>query len=153
MTNALDKTNAAAQAQGRLARVARQGVALCVLVCAGIGAAQAQYHGRRDDAQLPAPPSARGERLAAPVPQIEQPRGYEPQRDQHAYEQQRTYDQQREQQRAYDQQRAYEDQRRQGVQAQGEGGRRGRLTPDERRDLRRQINEAGMDIYPNAQRR
>ena len=30
-----------------------------------------------------------------------------------------------------------------------EGFRRnGRLTPDERRDLRRQINEAGMDLYP-----
>ena len=140
MTNALDKTNAAARAQGRLARLARQGVALCVLVCAGIGAAQAQYHGRRDDAQLSPPPSARTERVPAPAPQIEQPR------------EQRLYDQQR------DQQRAYEEQRRQAAQAQGdanrEGGRRGgRLTPDERRDLRRQINEAGMDIYPNAQRR
>jgi hypothetical protein len=143
MTNALDKTNAAAQAQGRLARLARQGVALCVLACAGIGAAQAQYHGRRDDAQLPPPPSARAERVPAPAPQIEQPR------------EQRIYDQVRDQQR---EQRAYEEQRRQPVQAQGEGnregGRRGgRLTPDERRDLRRQINEAGMDIYPNAQRR
>ncbi len=138
MTNALDRTNAAAQAKGRLARLARHGVALCVLACAGIGAANAQYHGRRDDAQLPPPPSARGERL--PAPQIEQPR-------------ERMYEQQ--QQR--EQQRAYEEQRRQAVQAQGdnrEGGRRGgRLTPDERRDLRRQINEAGMDIYPNAQRR
>jgi hypothetical protein len=139
MTNALDKTNAAAQAQGRLARLARQGVALCVLVCAGVGAAQAQYHGRRDDAQLPPPPSARAERVPAPQ-QIEQPREL------------RMYDQVREQQRAY------EEQRRQAVQMQGdgnrEGGRRGgRLTPDERRDLRRQINEAGMDIYPNAQRR
>ena len=27
--------------------------------------------------------------------------------------------------------------------------RNGRLTPDERRDLRRQINEAGADIYPS----
>jgi hypothetical protein len=136
MTNALDKTNAAAQAQGRLARLARQGVALCMFACAGIGAAQAQYHGSRDDAQVP--PSARAER--APAPQSEQ----------------RGYDQLREQQR--EQQRAYEEQRRQAAQAQGEGnregGRRGgRLTPDERRDLRRQINEAGMDIYPNAQRR
>lgn len=144
MTNAPDKTNAAAQAQGRLARLARQGVALCVLVCAGVGAAQAQYHGRRDDAQLPPPPAARGDRVPvpapAPAPQIEQPR------------EQRMYDQVREQQRAY------EEQRRQGGQMQSEaireGGRRGgRLTPDERRDLRRQINEAGMDIYPNAQRR
>ena len=137
MTNALDKTNAAAQATGRLARLARQGVALCVLACAGIGAANAQYHGRRDDAQLPPPPSARAERL--PAPQIEPPRD-------------RMYEQQQR-----EQQRAYEEQRRQAMQAQGdsrEGGRRGgRLTPDERRDLRRQINEAGMDIYPNAQRR
>ena len=38
-------------------------------------------------------------------------------------------------------------------QALREEGRRGRMTPDERRDLRRQINEAGMDLYPNARRR
>jgi hypothetical protein len=31
--------------------------------------------------------------------------------------------------------------------------RSGRMTPDERRDLRRQINEAGMDLYPNPPRR
>ena len=31
--------------------------------------------------------------------------------------------------------------------------RNGRLTPDERRDLRRQINEAGQDIYANTPRR
>ena len=141
MTNALYKTNAAAQAQGRLARLARQGVAVCVLVCAGVGAAQAQYHGRRDDAQMP---PVRAERAPEPAPQMEQPR------------EQRGFDQTRDQVR--EQQRAYEEQRRQGVQMQNDGnrdgGRRaGRLTPDERRDLRRQINEAGMDIYPNAQRR
>jgi hypothetical protein len=140
MTNALDKTNAAAQAPSRLARLARRGVALAVLACAGIGAAQAQYHGRRDDAQLQPPPSVRAERL--PPTQIEPPRD-------------RGYDQMRDQMREQ-QQRAFEEQRR-AAQMQGdpnrEGGRRGRLTPDERRDLRRQINEAGMDIYPNAQRR
>ncbi|MGJ9417462.1 hypothetical protein ACHAC9_06775 [Massilia sp. CMS3.1] len=140
MTNALDRTNAAALAKGRLARLARHGVVVCLLACAGVQAAQAQYHGRRDDAQLPPPPSARAERMPAPNPQIEQPR------------EQRMYEQQREQGRAY------EEQRRQAAQMQGdgqrEGGRRGgRLTPDERRDLRRQINEAGADIYPNAQRR
>jgi hypothetical protein len=144
MTNALDKTNAAAQAQGRLARLARHGVAMVVLACAGIGAAQAQYHGRRDDAQLQAPPTTRGERVQLPAPQIEQPR------------EQRGYEQMRDQQR--EQQRAYEEQRRavqvQQSDANRESGRRGgRLTPDERRDLRRQINEAGADIYPNAQRR
>jgi len=140
MTNALNSTNAAALAQGRLARLARHGVAMVVLACAGIGAAQAQYHGRRDDAQLPPPPSARAERV--PAPQIEQPR------EQRAYEQMQMRDQQR----------AYEEQRRavqvQQSDANRDSGRRGgRLTPDERRDLRRQINEAGADIYPNAQRR
>jgi hypothetical protein len=45
-----------------------------------------------------------------------------------------------------------EEQRRQ-VQQQ-EGTRHApRLTPDERRELRRQINEAGTDLYPNTPRR
>jgi hypothetical protein len=60
----------------------------------------------------------------------------------------------------YDQ-RAYEmreEARRQQEQtmrdsAMREERRGGRMTPDERRDLRRQINEAGMDLYPNARRR
>ncbi len=34
-----------------------------------------------------------------------------------------------------------------------EGGRRGRMTPDERSELKRQINEANRDLYPNARRR
>lgn len=135
MTNAHNRTNAAAQATGRLARLARHGVAMAVLVCAGFGAAQAQYYGRRDDAQLQPPPSSRGERVQLPPQQIEQPR------------EQRGYDQMRDQ-------RAYDDQRRAVPVQQSDSGRRGgRLTPDERRDLRRQINEAGADIYPNAQRR
>ncbi|WP_242404553.1 hypothetical protein [Janthinobacterium agaricidamnosum] len=46
-----------------------------------------------------------------------------------------------------------EDQRR-AQQDRAESSRRnGRLTPDERRDLRRQINEAGQDIYANPPRR
>lgn len=135
MTNAHNKTNAAAQATGRLARLARHGVAMAVLVCTGLGAAQAQYYGRRDDAQLQPPPSSRGERVQLPPQQNDQPR------------EQRGYDQMRDQ-------RAYDDQRRAVPVQQSDSGRRGgRLTPDERRDLRRQINEAGADIYPNAQRR
>ena len=48
---------------------------------------------------------------------------------------------------------AYEEQRRQ-AQQQDQGSRRGgRLTADERRELRRQINEAGVELYPNAPRR
>ena len=38
----------------------------------------------------------------------------------------------------------------QPAERQGEGGRSGRLTPDERRALRQQINQAGRDVYrPN----
>jgi hypothetical protein len=47
---------------------------------------------------------------------------------------------------------AREEQRRQQVDNHPDR-RGGRLSPDERRDLRRQINEAGMDIYPNTPRR
>lgn len=45
-----------------------------------------------------------------------------------------------------------EEQRRanEGVDA---ARRNGRMTPDERRDLRRQINEVGQDIYANPPRR
>lgn len=138
MKDALTNTYAAALAsRPGLARLARRGLAVCMLACVGLGAAHAQSHGRRDEGQLPPPPSMRGDRFPAP-PQIEQPR------EQRAYEQQ---------QRAMEEQ-----QRRQAAQAQyeqsaREGRRGGRLTPDERRDLRRQINEAGIDIYPNAQRR
>jgi len=140
MTNALTKTNAAARGQGsRFARLARRGLAVCMLACVGLGAAHAQGQGRRDDMQPP--PPARADRY--PSPQIDG-------REQRMYEQQR--DQQREQQ-----QRMMDDQqqRRQQMQEQSsrEGRREGRLTPDERRDLRRQINEAGADIYPNARRR
>jgi hypothetical protein len=56
--------------------------------------------------------------------------------------------------------RSYEaraEEQRRAMQEAGrnaEMGRRvGRLTPDERRDLRRQINEVGQDIYANPPRR
>ena len=137
MTNALNKTNAAAVAQGpRFARLVRRGLAVCMLACVGLGAAHAQGQGRRDDGQSQPP---RSDRFQAPPPQIEQPR------------EQRSYDQMRDQQRAMEEQS-----RRQQMQQEQNGRdsrREGRLTPDERRDLRRQINEAGADIYPNARRR
>ena len=60
--------------------------------------------------------------------------------------------QQRADPRQYDS-HASDDQHRQ-AQQQDQGARRGgRLTPDERRELRRQINEAGVDLYPNTPRR
>lgn len=46
------------------------------------------------------------------------------------------------------------DERHRAMQERGDAARRnGRLTPDERRDLRRQINEAGQDIYSTPPRR
>ncbi|MDB5917220.1 MAG: hypothetical protein JWR40_1454 [Massilia sp.] len=57
--------------------------------------------------------------------------------------------------RANDEQRRQaQQQAQQQSQQQDQGGRRGgRLTPDERRELRRQINEAGVELYPNTPRR
>jgi hypothetical protein len=67
---------------------------------------------------------------------------------------------QADQQRQVDQRNSYEaraeEQRRamQEASRNAEMNRRvGRLTPDERRDLRRQINEVGQDIYANPPRR
>jgi hypothetical protein len=45
------------------------------------------------------------------------------------------------------------DEARRQAQQQDGGRRGGRLTPDERRELRRQINEAGVELYPNTPRR
>ena len=69
------------------------------------------------------------------------------QRQRQDYErQQRQFDERAQQARA-------EDQRRQMEQQQSNEGRRNSgMTPDERRDLRRQINEAGAELYPNQRR-
>ncbi len=93
-----------------------------------------------------------------------QQRGQQQQRPSYGQEYQRPaqrpqYDQrdQRDQQRQFDE-RAFEAraeaQRREiDQQQQYESRRNGRMSADERRDLRRQINEAGADIYPNERRR
>jgi len=47
----------------------------------------------------------------------------------------------------------YDEQRRQAQQQDQSSRRGGRLTPDERAELRRQINEAGVELYPNTPRR
>lgn len=60
---------------------------------------------------------------------------------------------QQNQRQAEERQRQYDDQRRQYQMERDQNAgsdafrRSGRLTPDERRDLRRQINEAGAEIY------
>ncbi len=140
MNIALTHIHAAASARfsGRLTFV-RAIVLGCALTCAGAPAFA--YQARDGDArrgppqeQAPAREQPR-ERMVPPVQRGEA----------------RPYDA-----RGFDP-RA-EEQRRQAMpqqQAQPEQGghRGGRLTPDERRELRRQINEAGVDLYPNAPRR
>jgi hypothetical protein len=119
MNSALTHHHAAKKA-GRLARFA---VLACALVL-GAGSAFAQQHGdRRDD---------RGD--------MQQPSRFRlPPQDRDQRDDQRAYDDQRR-----PQQQEPHEQREQ----QHETRRSGRMTPDERRDLRRQINEAGMDLYP-----
>ncbi|PWF55044.1 hypothetical protein [Massilia glaciei] len=89
--------------------------------------------------------------------QFEQRQDVQRQNVQRHYEQQRQYDQRQvDNQRQFEQRqadRAQEDQRRAQDQQGGDSGRKGRLTPSERADLRRQINEAGQDIYGKPPRR
>ena len=118
----------------------------CAMACASLPASAGQDRererdGRNPQPQQPAPPNRdvappRAERtppLQPPQPlQPQQPQRIEPRPgDSHAYDEQRRQAQQQEQ-----------------------GSRRGgRLTPDERAELRRQINEAGVELYPNTPRR
>lgn len=116
----------------------------CALALAGVGAAHA---GPSDKDQREARQAAQAQ-PPAPAPRL-QPQGSQPQRqaepvrndvrqlDAHAEEQRRVAQMQ-------------QDQNAHNAEA---ARRSGRLTPDERRDLRRQINEAGIDLYPNTPRR
>jgi hypothetical protein len=127
---------------GRLARLVRRGVVALAIAGIGAGAAFAQQPERgprRDEAQM----QQRDQRFVPP-PQADQrfvppPQG-DPRYDQRAHEL-------REEQR-----RQMQMQQEQNMRSEAQR-RSGRLTPDERRDLRRQINEAGMDLYPHTQRR
>ena len=85
-----------------------------------------------------------GQTQREPVRNERAQRQYEPRRDER---QPRQYDP-----RADEPRRSVPDQ--QNAQTNADAFRRsGRLTPDERRDLRRQINEAGADIYQTRRRR
>jgi hypothetical protein len=55
--------------------------------------------------------------------------------------------------RAEEHRRMLQARQEQNANSQEAARRGGRLTPDERRDLRRQINEAGIDLYANPKRR
>ena len=95
--------------------------------------------------------AVRAERQQAPAPQAPrqaEPRVAEPRQADARQAEQRSFEG-----RSSDEQRRLQQlQQEQGNRAEA-FRRSGRLTPDERRDLRRQINEAGLDIYPNTPRR
>lgn len=105
-----------------------------VLLCGGLlGAAMAHADQSGDqprrDQQQPAPRDRHDAHQSEQARQAPDPRSYEA--------------------RAEEQRRAMQEASR-----NAEISRRvGRMTPDERRDLRRQINEAGQDIYANPPRR
>lgn len=112
---------------GQFARGALRSVLACALVFGVAGAAFAQQYGDRQFERRDSPPaqSERGERGGRYLTPERDPRY-----DVRAYEEQRRQQQ--------DQQMDQRERRNSGS----------RMTPDERRDLRRQINEAGMDRYP-----
>ena len=122
-------TNHAGTKAGQFARRALRSVLACALVFGATGAAFAQQYGeRRDDPSQQQP--ARGEHGARfQLP----PQDRDPRYDARANEEQRRMQMQ------YQQERQDQRDARRGS---------GRMTPDERRDLRRQINEAGIDLYP-----
>jgi len=108
---------------GRLARAVRRAALACVLVLGAGGAFAQQYGDRRDDRAGPPPGMQDGQRAGGrftlPPQQDRDPRQSDPRMDN----------------------------RDRGQDQDGAKGRGGRMTPDERRDLRRQINEAGNDLY------
>jgi len=115
---------------GPRARGASRVLRACALVGAlvlavGTGTpAYAQQHDRRDDGGYPQ--ERHSERFQLP-----------PQDREQRMAEMRAIEEQRRAQQQYQQQ-----------QQQQRQERSSRLTPDERRDLRRQINEANMDLYP-----
>lgn len=134
MNSAPTDNHAAGTAVRGMRTVARAALA-CALVFSG-GLAFAQQGGdRRDDQQQHQ--QASRERFTLPQQQ-QQDRG---RRDADP----RSYDDAHR-----PQQSQYQPPQQAQQQPQREDPRRpsGRLTPDERRDLRRQINEAGQDLYP-----
>ena len=117
--------NHAGTKAGQLARRALRAVLACALVLGASGAAFAQQYGEhRDDASQQSPRGEHGARFQLP------PQDRDARNDARAYEEQRRMQQQ------------YQQDQRESRRGSG------RMTADERRDLRRQINEAGIDLYP-----
>jgi len=111
---------------GRARRVAMA----CMLACTAFGAVHAQDRNgfRKDDLQF--------------------------QRDERRQDQRQDRQDRQDTPRFEQRDQRADDAHRQQQERSAEAQRRsGRMTPDERRDLRRQINEAGVDLYPNTPRR
>jgi hypothetical protein len=120
-----------------------------LLVCCGLLGASlvhADSGGDRDrDAQQHRDDGRNGHPQNAPQPRQADPRQADPRQA----EQPRQLDPRSYEARAEEQRRAMQEAGRNAEMTR----RVGRLTPDERRDLRRQINEVGQDIYANPPRR
>jgi hypothetical protein len=110
---------------GRLAHAARCAAVACALVLAAGGALAQQYGERRDDQNTQQ--GHRAERFQLPPDRTarqDDPRNMDAMRNRPEYQDRQDRPQ-------------VDDRPRNG----------GRMTQDERRDLRRQINEAGRDLY------
>ena len=149
MNNAHIESKAVAGDLKGVRSIVRRFAALCLIGLAGMSVAQAGPRDRDRDAQQyqQYQQYQRDSDRGGPQRQNDQRQNDQRQDDQRQSEQ-RQYDQ-----RAEDQRRNQQMQQEQQAQNNAEGRRGGRLTPDERRDLRRQINEAGADIYPSRTRR
>lgn len=136
MNNLHNKIDAAASAQffGRYSFVRRFAAGM-LLASAAMSAAHAGPG--NSDAQR-VMQDQRAERQAPP-----------PERQERA----RQFDARSFEARAEERRRQLQMQQEQNQQNAESFRRGGRLTPDERRDLRRQINEAGMDLYRKSPRR
>lgn len=123
---------------GWLARVLRAGAVAALFGMVASAPALAQRHDHEHVDQRAQPdPRAQQDPRAQPDPRGQDPRAM-PQPPQ-------RFDP-----RAFD---SREFDSRQDPAMRQEARRGNRMTPDERRDLRRQINEAGMDLYPHPPRR
>lgn len=123
----------------KAARLAWRAALACALITGG-GAALAQQHGdRRDDPNPPAQAQGQGQPQPRPERFHLPPQGRDGRDSRDAREPRQA------------ESRGYDEGRR--VQQEPAEARRppSRMTADERRDLRRQINEAGMDLYPQRQ--
>lgn len=136
MNNLHNKIDAAASAQffGRYSFVRRFAAGMLL---AGAAMSAAHAGPGNSDAHR-AMQAQRAERQAPP-----------PDRQERA----RQFDSRHFEARAEEQRRQLQMQQEQNQQNAESYRRGGRLTPDERRDLRRQINEAGMDLYRKSPRR